>query len=104
MYRLRQKVRHTVTDWEIITRLLAADLRLEMNAITDGVCINEDGIIVTDRVEYCEACGHLDTVISMIGNLTGLLMAEAIFNDVKKRIDTDSATLTEAQRARVNEC
>lgn len=82
---------------------LAADLRVEMDIITDGVCVNEAGVVMMDRTEYCEACGNLDSIISLIGQLTGLLAAEAVFDDVEKRMRANSEKLTEAQRRRLNE-
>lgn len=81
---------------------LAAGLRVEMDIVTDGVCINKDGIMIIDQEEYNDACDKLDGIILLIGRLTGALMAEAVFDDVKKLIDINGEKLTEAQKKRLS--
>ena len=81
---------------------LAADLRVEMDIITNSVCISEDGVMMIDIAEYRGACGDLDCLITLIGNLTGTLASEAIFNDVEKRMHANCAKLTDKQKQRLS--
>ena len=76
---------------------LAADLRVEMDIITNSVCI-----MMIDIAEYRGACGDLDCLITLIGNLTGTLASEAIFNDVEKRMHANCAKLTDKQKQRLS--
>lgn len=82
---------------------LTADLRVEMDIITDGVCIDEDGTMILDCIEYREACGNLDSIMALIGRLTGALVAEAVFHDVEKRMYANGNKLTESQKKRLSE-
>lgn len=83
---------------------LAADLRVEMDIIANSVCIDETGTMVVERKEYCDTCGDLDSIIFSIGKLTRALMAEAIFEDVEKRMCANYGKLTGAQKGKLTKC